>query len=196
MAKKTTETDRPELHVLVTEERSAGFGYSAQYYHLTARVVAQKFENHEWTPYGDLRDDYDGPLYANLRIRCQGDDDSRQRAADREQVYGFSCEYHDVHTVDASKAERMHKTLKTIAAKLDKFNETRGYIRSFGEYVGRIAEAIGAAGIGIDHGKPRQYSSRYEWQSIGDGINRTNGLVWQWIEEGKPKPATETAQTA
>jgi len=191
MKKKTD--DRPDLHILVTEERSAGL-FNGQYYHLRARVVVQKHENGEWTPFGDLRDDYawNGLLYSNLRISCQGDDNSRQRPADREQVYGFSCEYHDVHSIDTSKAERMYKTLKTIDQGLAKLRETRGYVRYFGEYVGRIAEAIGAKGIGIDYGKARPVSGiRYHWQSIGDGVNHINNLIWKWAEDGKPK-ATET----
>jgi hypothetical protein len=182
-------TERPDLHVLVTEEHSSG------YYHLDCRIVVQKFEDHQWTPYGDLRDDYDGPLYAHLRIRCQGDSDSRTRAADREQVYGFTVDYQDQYSVDVRKAERMYKTLKTIATKMEKIQEARGYVRSFGEYIGRVAEAIGAKGIGIDHGRAhnRVSGQRYQWQTIGEGINSTNALIWRWVEDGKPKPATTDA---
>lgn len=188
----TKKTGRPDLHILIAEEHAAGCGYSSQYFHINARIVVQKFEDHQWTPYGHVDDDYNGPLYSCLRIHCQGDDDSRTRPADREQVYGFSIEYHDVYSINARKAERMFKTLRSIDAKLAKMQETRGYVRSFGEYLGRIAEAIGAKGIGIDHQKQRRNGYRWEWLSIGDGANRANHMIWQWVEDGKPKPE-ETA---
>jgi len=178
--------DRPDYYVLVTQDNTHG------YFRLHGRIVTQRLENSEWIPYGGLGDEYDGPLYANLQARCQGDDNSRKREAGREQVYGFDFEYHDVYSVDLRKAERMAKTLKAVSVKLDKINETRGYVQSFGEYVGRIAEAIGAKGIGVDLDKTRRNGYRWEWMPIGDGVNRVNRMIWQWVEDGKPKPQENT----
>jgi hypothetical protein len=85
-----------------------------------------------------------------------------------------------------------------IETRLAKMYDTRGHIRNFGEYVGRIAEAVGAKGIGIDYGKARPVSGiRYHWQSIGDGVNQINNLIWKWAEDGKPKTAeTDSADAA
>jgi hypothetical protein len=193
MAKKTSDSDKTTepIYLTVREDRNGG------YFHLTARINTQRYEAHRssWVPYG-LSDDYNGPLYSNLELRCQGDSDSRQRPADREQVYGFSCEYRDLWSVDARKAERMYKTLKTIATKLEKLVETRGYTKTFGEYCGRIAEVIGAKGFMLDRPASKYNDAGWDQYSIGDGVNRINHLIFQWVRDGQPKPVETTADAS
>jgi hypothetical protein len=187
MAKKPTDP-KQDLYIALHQEKTHNFGDS--YFHLRARICTQVFEQHAWQPYG-CDDTYsDGPYYSNLRISCQGDDKSRTR--DREAVYGFSCEYHDIYTVDLRKAERMVKTLRAINGKLEKMNESRGYVTSFGEYVGRLAEAVGAKGIGIKREQPSQYNqATHDWLTVGDGINRINSMIWRWTEDGKPQASSD-----
>ena len=91
--KQTTDSKGNQLHLQLVETREHG------YYHLLARVVTQKYEDHSWVPYG-CDDDYsDGLLWSGLRVSCQGDDQSRQRPGVGEsgEVYGFSVEYRDVY---------------------------------------------------------------------------------------------------
>ena len=182
----------------VTEVREHG------YFHLYARVCTQKYESGDWRPWG-LDDERYGRskdlLYSGLRVSCQGDDQSQTR--DSESVYGFSVEYRDVWSIDREKAERMHRTLDRLHKGLEKLYEARGYVRTYGEYVGRVAEVLGCAGIGIERDARR---SRYEsgrtceWMSVGDGVDRVNGRVQHWVNEATPaertKPATEASGTA
>jgi len=190
MAKKTkatTDKRGNELHLIVTEERDNG------YFHLRARVTTQKFEDHNWVPYG-VDDDYsDGLLWSGLRINCQGDDRSRERSGEGDggAVYGFDVDYRDVYSVDLRKARRMAKTLDKLDKGLAKMTEARGYVRSYGEYIGRVAEVIGAAGIGFDRqNKLPRNGQRFDWMSIGDGVNRANHLIYLWQQDGKPEAVT------
>lgn len=181
MTTTTTKTEKPQLYLSIVEQREHG------YYHLYGRIVTQKFDENEWRPWG-VDDTYsDGVLYSGLRTSCQGDEQSRTRAAagDAGAVYGYSCEYHDVYTVDLRKCKRMLKTLEKIDRGLDKLTEARGYVRSYGEYCGRIAEVFGCKGIVIDRGKDGMTRSgrRYDWMDVGDGVNRVNHLVYLWAQQ-------------
>jgi len=177
MAEKQTK------YLLVWQERRD------EYMHLYARVVTDRYERGERWPWG-LDDDYDykGLLYSGLRVACQGD--ARSQTRDHEPVYGFHIEYCDLFSVDREKAGRMHKTLTLIAKRLEKLGASRGYYRSYGEYLGRIAEVLGCAGIVIDRQttKVAQDSySRYRWESVGDGVNTVNHLVLLWQREAQPE---------
>jgi hypothetical protein len=189
VAKRTTSDSTPEQprYLLLTEERTND-SYLGRYFKMTARVVTDKYEHGQRLAWG-VDDGYgDGLLYSGLRAGCQGDDNSALR--DVEPVYGYrDVEYHDVYSVDARKARRMLKTLETVERKLTKLGETRGYCRSWGEYVGRLAEALGCAGIVVDRGAAREqtHGYRYDWQSIGDGINAANNAVWRWQRDTKER---------
>jgi hypothetical protein len=177
--------EKAQLYLAVTESREHG------YFHLQGRFCTQKWESGEWVPYG-VDDDYsDGLLWSGLRVSCQGDDRSQLRAGEGEQgaVYGFDCEYRDVYAVDLRKVRRMAKTLEKLQKGLGKITETRGYARSYGEYLGRVAEVFGCSGVVIERTQRTQRygAQRWDWVSVGDGVNRVNHLIWQWVEEAKPK---------
>lgn len=176
--KKLREIKNP-MYLLVTEQREHG------YFHLRAAVVTQKYEHNAWIPYG-IDDDYsDGLLWSGLRVNCQGDRDSQVR--DREPVYGFATEYRDVFSIDVRKARRMLKTLERIERNLNKLSEVRGYVRNFGEYLGRVAEALDCSGIAFQRTEKTQEitGQQYEWMNIGDGVNRANHRVYLWQQEAK-----------
>jgi hypothetical protein len=177
--KATTDSRGNELHLLVTEQREHG------YFHLTARVVTQRLEGGQWVPYG-VDDDYsDGLQWTGLQVRCQGDDRSRVNPDRAQAVYGYDVCYHDVYTVDLRKAKRHVKTLEKLAKGLDRITEVRGYVRSYGEYLGRVAEVLGCAGIGIQRSEKHAATSgqRWLWESIGDGVNAANNAIWRWQQE-------------
>lgn len=180
-----TKETKPDLYLAVTEKRDG------EYFHLYARVVSQKYESPEWYPYG-VDDDYsDGLLYSGLQTRCQGDARSQTAADGREPVYGFTTEYREPYSVDLRRAKRMVKTLDLVNRKLDKFSETRGYVKTYGDYLGRIAETFGCKGMVFDRDKSGQEvsGSRWIWLNVGDGVNRANNRIWQWQQE-----AVERAQ--
>jgi hypothetical protein len=197
VAKRTNEDSTPQQdrYLLLTEERTHD-GYLGRYFHMRVRVVTDKYERGERVPYGNDDTYGDGPLYSGLRGSCQGDDQSAVREGADQAVYGYrEMEYHDVYTLDLRKARRMCKTLEAINRKLDKLSEARGYCRSWGEWIGRVAEALGCKGIVIDRGQPDASGYRYRWESIGDGINAANNAVWRWQRETKERlqPAGEEA---
>lgn len=188
-AKTTVDSKGNQIFLRIEETREHG------YFHLTARVCTQRYENSAWVPYG-VDDDYsDGPKWSDLRATCQGDEQSRTHAArgNAAPVYGFSIEYRDSWKLDLRTVRRMTKTLETIEKKMEKLQAIRGYVDNYGEYLGRIAEVLGCAGMGFDRNKRSQdvTGQRFEWMSVGDGVNRANRQIFLWQQE-----ATETAQTA
>lgn len=164
------------------------------YFHVYARVIEQRAETSGVVPYG-CDDTYsDGPLYSGLRISCQGDTQSRTGADGREPVYGLSCEYHDVYSVDLRKARRMIKTLEKIDRGLNKISEARGYVRTYPDYVGRLAEILGCKGLCLQRTEKSAAMSGHlwQWETVGDGVNKIANLIYQWQESGKPVAETVT----
>lgn len=199
----TDQTAQPPRYLRVTEERSNG------YFHLIATVRTQKYDplDSQYMP-GWVDDEYDsGQLLSGLQLRAQGDSDSQLRGLTSGEnsgaVYGWDIEYHEPYRVDRRKVARMHKTLETLHKRLERISDTRGRATSFGEYCGRLAEALGCSGI-VTETKPRsgEYRTRWDWQSIGDGVNRVNWKIQQWQREALPaalpaaEPATEPAAAA
>lgn len=177
-----TDTEKPTpapLYLIVTEERSYG------YFHLSARIASDRCEDgHRW-PYG-LSDRYDGPLYSDLVARCQGDTGSQQSTDRESAVYGFGpLEYRERHSTDLRDAERMVKTLKSLDRGLAKLAETRGYARSYGEFIGRLAEVLKCKGIAMQrtHEHAAMMGHTWEWLSIGDGVRAIHNRIWQWQRE-------------
>lgn len=200
-SKRASDTPKHELYLYVWEDRERS-GYSSEYFHLRGRFVTQKYEHSQWTPSG-VDDDYsDGLLWSGLRASCQGDERSRQRtdenAGESGPVYGFDCEYHDVYRLDLRRVRRMQKTLEKVEKGLAKLREARGYVRSFGEYCGRLAEVMGCKGVVIAKGERQRTTTGlgWDWVSIGDGVNRVNHLIHVWVEEGKPQAEQEALPAA
>ena len=90
----------------------------------------------------------------------------------------------------------MAKTLEAIDKGLDKLSAARGYARSYGEYLGRVSEVLGCAGMAFErNAKSREISGqRWDWTSIGDGVNRANHAIHLWVQAGKPEAASERRQ--
>lgn len=188
--KATKDSKGNELYLLVSETREHG------YFHLHARVTTQRYEGNEWVPYG-CDDDYsDGLLWSGLRVSCQGDDQTQRAAAGDKAVYGYDVEYHDVYRVDLRKAHRMAKTLAKIEKGLYQLQEARGYVRSYGEYLGRVAEVLGCAGIGLERSKRSESitGQRWRWQSVGAGVNEANHRIWLWQQEAVERDGPQQLQ--
>src|SRR5262245_33521336 len=186
---KADGTVEQDKYLVISEKTEHG------YYHQYGRITTTKYESGAgWVPYG--LDDYysDGLLYSGLRATCQGSQDTRN-SQEREPVYGFSMAYIDEHNVDLRKAKRMVRTLDLVERRLAKMAETRGHVTSWGEYAGRVAEAFGCKGIIIQKSDEayRRSGYKYETFSIGDGVNRANYMVRQWVAAGE-RPAGPAAE--
>ena len=156
------------------------------YFHIGGRIVTLidgKVRNGS-----TLYDPINGGLEAidNLEIWCQGENDAK----DGRRLYGFSIRYKDVYAVERDDAGKMYRTLTLIEKRLAKIQETRSYPKSFGEYVGRVAEAIGP-GKGVnaqtmiletpkDQTGSWHHEIEYRYRTIGEGV--------QWIDWSLVRP--------
>jgi hypothetical protein len=173
------------LWLLMSETRECG------YFHIDGRIVVQVSRHGSTAPEGPDDHYSAGTLWSGLRLRCQGDEQSRARAGEGQRdtpVYGYSCEYHDVYSVDRRMAIRMAKTLTDLDRKLDKLTDQRGYARTYGEYVGRVAEIFGCAGIAFTRtARSRDTTGeRWIWTSVGSGVTRIDQQIAAWVEEARP----------
>lgn len=154
------------LGLLVSVERDQTCGY----FHVRARV--RRVEGDEaWRGVETVR----GLYLDHLMVTSQGQDTDTPR-----RLYGFGVEYRELFAVDEFLAPKMARTLRTISSRVDRLAELRGPRRSFGEYLGRVAEAIGATKIlrRVDGKDPR---AGYRVMDLGEGIAHVDGLIEQWV---------------
>lgn len=180
--KATTDSNGRAIYLRVSETREG------EYFHLRASVCVQQLESSHWQAYGPDDCYGDGLLWSGLRVSCQGDARSQLRAlgaGEQGPVYGWDTEYRDVFSVDLRKVRRMQRTLEKVERGLSKLREKRGSARSYGEYLGRVAEVLGCAGMAFDRSERGQRVSgeRWDWMSIGDGVNRADHRVYLWQQE-------------
>ena len=115
----------------------------------------------------------------------QGNDADEPR-----RLYGFEIEYRNVFTVDRREAERMAKTLRTIDARMDKVIERFGRPTTFGAYLLRVANAIGATRFIFQNGRSKGWSHEdhdYDICDLWYGALRVDGLVREWMQENQQK---------
>jgi hypothetical protein len=90
----------------------------------------------------------------------------------------------------------MHKTLTTIEKRQDKISEKYGRPATFGAYLARVAQAIGADAIVTPSGAQRGWSyseSEQRIWTIADGISHVDHLIRQWQTERERQAETLTA---
>jgi len=179
-----TKSTKQQIYLVVHESRDHG------YFKLQAHVCEQRYEDHQWLP--RFIDDANGVRVGSLQVSCQGDERTQLRDRD-DAVYGYACEYREPYAIDLRTAEAMAKTLRIVNNRLNKISEARGYTRSFGDYVGRVAEALGCSGIAVERKETAHNNSRYDWLSIGDGVNRINHRILLWQREAQPAAESEAA---
>ena len=104
----------------------------------------------------------------------------------------FRSESDGTLEIHVDEAERMALNLKRIQAGLNKISEDRGYPRSFGEYCGRVAEVLKCKGMAHQREPEyrRDWSSEWEWTSIGDGVNRIQFRIHRWSQQGRQAEQT------
>jgi len=104
-------------------------------------------------------------------------------------LYGFEIEYRDVFSVDARTAERMHKTLSTIERKMSKLADQWGRPATFGQYLLRVAAALGATRIVLPRKDARDGSYAdmdLRIEDLRTGASCVDYRVEQWIAAGQP----------
>lgn len=117
-----------------------------------------------------------------LMVNSQGDNGSSER-----HLYGWEVEYRDLFSIDLRKAQQMAKTLATIEKRIDALNEKYGRPGTFGTYLLRVADAIGATRIVWPQGVERSsYSEReHRIMSLYNGSSYVDGQVREWVKGGQ-----------
>lgn len=188
------------IGLLITTTHRAGI------YHLHAAPVVigkdawqQRYsaEQTDRDPYADItpetisnpRDTINGRRLACLTITAQGNDDDAPRY-----LYAWEIAYRDAGSIDTTIAKQMHRTLAGIEARLDRETRLNGRPATFGQYVGRIAHAIGADALIFyqDNGRPPSSwhaENTHDFMTIGAGIGRIDTMIRRWTDAGQPAPA-------
>jgi len=199
---------KTRLGLYVNEIRDRKYG---DYYHVTANIVTiglTAYERREIdssetyrpkTTHDTIRNvndhddraDYNGLHLYDLQVQSQGCSDDETR-----HLYGFETEYRNVFSVDTRRAIAMAKTLQTIDKRQEKLNEQYGRPATFGAYLARIAQIIGADCFIRPDGP--QYGHAYadnshRFFSIADGIYHVDGLIRAWVTERDREKETATA---
>ncbi len=180
----TRNTEDHPAYLLLAEKREHG------YYHLTASVI----EHRPDPPADGLRvrntDTTRGLYVRDMLISSQGSDDDAHKPAGRS-LYAWEVCY-EPSRVRSDECERMARTFKVLAARMGKEAERSGRPVTFGQYLGRVALALGAAGFVVRRGEQRGWSyddNDHRFMSLADGIAHADYLVERWVREGQTAEA-------
>ncbi len=156
------------------------------YFHIHASVgYVKDTDAPEWP--GRYSDDRkDGLRFDALRASSQGTDREYNGSTSERKLYGFGLHYQDIYTLELRDAEAFTKTLRTLQNRMAKLQEAQGYPKSFGQYLGQLAQAVKAKTFYIRQGEPgMEYRAGY---SVADLIRNVDYLEQQWVKAGQPKP--------
>lgn len=175
--------------LFLTEE---GRNRSGRYdcYHIRAEPVVVYengcVRNVSWERLGDA-ENTQGCL-EKLRISCQGNAEQRGRG-----VYAWEVEYDEVRWLRLQQAKAIVKTLETIDRKMAKAEREWGPPATYGQFVLRVAKAIGAKEM-IWQTKHCRASSYDEMDlrraELAEGAQHIDWWIGQWQLEGEKELAT------
>lgn len=134
-----------------------------------------------------LRDDNAtlGGLH-NLRISCQGNVEQRDRG-----VYAWETEYYEASYIDLPRVRAMAKTLETIDRGMKRMAKEWGDPSTYGQYVLRVAKAIGAKELIFQSKrcKGRSYDEMdLHRRDLAEGASHIDWWVREWQAETKEEP--------
>ena len=142
-------------------------------------VNAERITNPS-SSYGELVNGLD---LDSLLVNSQGED---AKGTSRS-LYGWAVEYRDIFSVDARRAKNMHTTLRAIEKRMEAIYAKHGNAATFGQYVARVAHAIGATKFVFPIDKSVRFydDARHRIANIADGIYSVDRIVAEWVEEGQ-----------
>lgn len=166
--------DMSQLYLYVQENKSR------DYYHIDVTVVAydhkQKalLQQHDYPIPPELR------AFKGFRIICQGTNDEREQG-----VYGQRYSFRDVYEIGLEEAETMADILRRAKKGLDAYEKEYGYSRTYGQFVGIIAKALGFDYFLFDR-EPTDYNdSHFSMDDRRYAITKIDRMITQWQEAGK-----------
>ncbi len=102
------------------------------------------------------------------------------------EAYAWHCTYHDPYSVELPRARLMVKTLERIERGLAKIEGERGCAQDFGEYVARVAHALGVKRVVWTVGEARRWSydsTEHRIVNVGEGIDHIRHMARAWRQE-------------
>jgi hypothetical protein len=187
---------KPRVRVGLIVRREHTTGYNAGFFHVYASPVTINDPNsyRSGSERGDIvrNPSYDrsvnGLQLDDLRVSCQGNNEQRREEDGRPKVYAWEVEYHSPHRVDRDRAEGMAKTLAAIERRLKALRERFGAPGSYGQFVARVAAAIGADTILRDNNRAQWHpDADYQQLSVGAGADYVDRIIAEWAAEADPK---------
>ena len=125
-----------------------------------------------------------GIYLRNLTVNSQGNDD--RTSADRG-LYAFEVDYRNVFSVNRADAEKMALSLSKIEKRMQALYDTYGNPATFGAYLLRVADAIGASRIVVARDKASSYDDcQHRIMELSSGAQHVDGMVRTWQESHKP----------
>lgn len=121
-----------------------------------------------------------------LRVTSQGTDEDRTTDRGRH-LYAQQLMFKDVDIImddNTKNIEERVKTLRTIAKRMEKLDAKVGRYRTFGQFLGRIALAIGIEQFVFIPEKNLRSGAEYTFYSNPSGMDMVDYLVNRWVEEG------------
>lgn len=108
------------------------------------------------------------------------------------ELYAWCVEYRDTFTIRLEIAEEMVKALRMVARKMQRLDDKYGPAKTFGQYVARFADAVGAtSAVRQDGGNGHCYSENY--YQVGTVKDAVYWLDWQehtWKEKYRKNAPT------
>jgi hypothetical protein len=151
------------------------------YWHLKAHPVCiDRNKSTEDSEAGALTWGYSLDNLDNLEVYSQGNCDAEE---EKRYLYAWEVGYNNGGLVNHDRAKRMVAVLGLIKRRLDKMDNDAGYCRSFGQYVGRVARALGVKWILFAPRDGQQaWNNGYRWhaQSVGRGVNQIEHLEHEY----------------
>ena len=118
--------------------------------------------------------------YAQLRVTAQAN------AGDTNGAYAYETAYRDTN-VNVRDGEAMMKVLRSIQRKMEKMESVEGSAKSFGQYVNRVARALGIKRVylrknGNGHGVSAWTVAEIVWRidSVTEEYQRTHTEKASW----------------
>ena len=158
--------------MLIEQEGEHGWGEYTAFYHVFGRAMDYDESKDEvtYTPDGVYFERGDVFLH-DFRTYSQGNGWRRS-----EGVYAWTCEFHDVHSVDHERAKRMLATLDRIQKYSAKAEERDGSCETYGHFVLRTCRAVG-----IEWMLFRSAGGGFVKYSLADGQRRIDAMVNAWV---------------
>lgn len=123
-----------------------------------------------------------------LTIRAQYESKARPSDWPGSRVYGWDIWYQDCYSVELKRAEAMVKRLRSINAKMDKLEQQFGRPATFGAYVLRVCQIVGAklfADVSDDN---------WSWEHPYWNPVNADSMVWV-IDNMRPREVDERAES-